>query len=350
MPKPPLKTVALSESYGQSGARVDMAQGLIEGVKVLGLVSKNRRRYLREAAQGGLRLYEGVRVNIDHPSGPNQSRGLRDRFGRLANVRMDGDDVRADLRFNPKHQMAEAVAWWVENDPEALGLSHNAVGQGRSDRDGTLVVEKILSVRSVDLVADPATTKSLFEGTMDPESDMGGAADPAGAGGGDLEAQIAQLVHGIASDGAMDKKAKLKKIAKALDLMADEGGDSDDSGPPPKPPAHPAGAEESLQALRASADPNVKKLVEQLDGYRAKDALASKLAKGRQLCEQMRLPGALVTDVFLDSLAEARDERHMKALIEDRRALAGRPRSASPAAPNGGGSVDAKQFAARLRS
>jgi hypothetical protein len=45
-----------------------------------------------------------------------------------------------------------------------VGLSHNV--EARTSRhDGQTIVEQILRVNSVDLVADPATTRGLFEST-----------------------------------------------------------------------------------------------------------------------------------------------------------------------------------------
>jgi hypothetical protein len=132
-------------------------------VTVLGLSSRNRRRYTPEAAAGALGLYEGALVNLDHPDRPDGPRSVRDRFGRLVNVRFEGGRVRADLRYNPEHPFAATLEWFAANDPGAIGLSHNAVGEGKEEA-GVFVVRKIVELRSVDLVAEPATTRGLFEG------------------------------------------------------------------------------------------------------------------------------------------------------------------------------------------
>ncbi len=151
----------LVECCRQPGARLDGASGLLRGVTVLGLASRNRRRYTPEAAAGALALYEGALVNLDHPDRPDGPRSVRDRFGRLVNVRFEGGRVRADLRYNPEHPFAPALEWFAANDPGAIGLSHNAVGEGK-DEAGVFVVRKIVELRSVDLVAEPATTRGLF--------------------------------------------------------------------------------------------------------------------------------------------------------------------------------------------
>jgi hypothetical protein len=84
-------------------------------------------------------------------------------MGRLQNVAYrPGDGLFGDLHVNPQHAMAEQLFWDAENAPENVGLSHDISGKvGR--RGGKTVVEAISLVRSVDLVADPATTSGLFE-------------------------------------------------------------------------------------------------------------------------------------------------------------------------------------------
>lgn len=53
--------------------------------------------------------------------------------------------------------------WDAEYAPENVGFSHNILARTTPQQDGTLLVEEITKVRSVDLVADPATTRGLFE-------------------------------------------------------------------------------------------------------------------------------------------------------------------------------------------
>ena len=73
-----------------------------------------------------------------------------------------GEGLFADFHFNPKHALAEQLAWDAEHAPENVGFSHNVEARiaRRADR---VVVEAITRVQSVDLVADPATTRGLFE-------------------------------------------------------------------------------------------------------------------------------------------------------------------------------------------
>jgi regulator of replication initiation timing len=151
--------------------RVDREKGVIYGVKIIGNVSKNGREYPQSTLARAKSMYEGKAVNIDHAAKPGEPRGVRDRFGNIRSVTERADGLYGDLHFNPKHALAEQVAWDAENNPSNIGLSHNSAGRVVS-RNGKAIVEEITSVASVDLVADPATTRGLFEGIDKGNHDM----------------------------------------------------------------------------------------------------------------------------------------------------------------------------------
>jgi hypothetical protein len=142
----------------------DPSAGVLRGVKLLGLRSRNGRVYREGALRGAMPLYEGAKVYVNHPAGdPLGPRDYRDRLGVVRNVRLvAGEGLFGDLHYNPRHPLAEQLAWDAEHAPRNVGLSHNVVARTRSAAEG-LVVEEITGVRSVDLVADPATTAGLFE-------------------------------------------------------------------------------------------------------------------------------------------------------------------------------------------
>lgn len=145
--------------------RLDKEAGIVRNVKIVGLKSQHGYKYPKKTLSTAIPLYEGMKVNVDHPprSKPGASRSYRDRFARLRQVHFVEDSgLHGDLHYNKKHQLAEQFEYDVEHDPENVGLSHNARGPVRR-RNGSLVCESIDQVRSVDLVADPATTSSLFE-------------------------------------------------------------------------------------------------------------------------------------------------------------------------------------------
>jgi hypothetical protein len=144
--------------------RVDRATGVLRGVKLLGLASRNGRRYRETALAEAIGLYEGAKVNVNHPKGhPHAPRDYQERLGVIRNVALrPSDGLFGNLHYNPKHPLAEQLAWDAEHSPENVGLSHNV--EARTSRAGEeTMVEAIVRVQSVDLVADPATTRGLFE-------------------------------------------------------------------------------------------------------------------------------------------------------------------------------------------
>ena len=153
--------------------RIDREQGVLRGVKLLGLDSRNGRKYSPAALESARGLYEGARVNVNHPkSHPLASRDYQDRLGLVRNIALrPGAGLFGDFHFNPKHALAEQLLWDAEHAPENVGFSHNV--QARTVRHGDeTLVEAILKVHSVDLVADPATTCGLFE-----QAQHGGASE-----------------------------------------------------------------------------------------------------------------------------------------------------------------------------
>ncbi len=154
--------------FGSEPLRIDREKCIVYGVKLLGFTSKNGRKYSKAAMESAVQLYEGARVNLNHPKErPDAPRGYQDRLGRVRNASVASDGLRGNLHYNPKHAITEQFLWDCENSPDSMGLSHNVDVDFRRDDDGGLLIESITKVRSVDLVADPATTKSLFESEGD---------------------------------------------------------------------------------------------------------------------------------------------------------------------------------------
>jgi len=273
---------------------VDREASMIRGVKVLGLKSKNGREYLPEAIRGAVSLYEGAKVNIDHGADPRQRRSYGERLGRLVGVREQADGLYADLHFNPKHALAEQLLWDAENAPGNLGLSHNA--EGRIVRRGSKsVIEQIFSVRSVDLVADPASTAGLFE------SEGGAAAE-----------------HHKREPKHEDSEMELKELT--LDGLRTA-----------RPDLIESITEAVTSQIRGSEeqkakDEKLKALQEELDGLKAAEAARQ---RDQSITEAIKAAGldpenkTVCSDLFRQSLREAKDDAAMKQLIEDRKALVG---------------------------
>jgi hypothetical protein len=166
---PARRVITLREDVRGRPRSVDAAAGIVRGVKVLGLVSDNGRRYLAEAVRAAAPLYEGKGVYLDHPARPGLQRSARDRIGWLQRVRVEADGLYADLHLLTSDPASAKILEAADKRPELFGLSHNAEGKGDHE-GGVFVVSEITEVRSVDLVADPATNKSLFEGRTMPRT------------------------------------------------------------------------------------------------------------------------------------------------------------------------------------
>ena len=273
----------INEYTNSRGVQLGVEEGVLRGVKILGPVSKNGRTYPKETMARALALYEGAKVNVNHPKGHELTpRSYESRLGRLENVRLgDGDSgMFADLRYNPKHALAEQLAWDAEHSPESVGFSHNVAAKTR--RQGkTSVVEEITKVQSVDLVADPATTNGLYEAadqtsTSKESDDM---ADTLTLG--QLKADYPQLIESIAD-------AAVAAFKESTDQKA--------------------------------RDAETKTLKEELDAYKVKEKLAADRQAVDKLIEAAKLPKLAVTDVFVESLMAA-DEATRTKLIEDRRTV-----------------------------
>ena len=148
-------------------ASIDREKGIIRGVKLLGLRSKNKRNYdtpgVRKSAMEALK---GAQVFIDHPAVPSQPRSYRDKIGVVGQTVtfLEGKGHFGDIHYNPKHPCAEQFLWDVQNASKSLGMSVNAVVKsGKTDNAGDTVIEEVQSIRSVDIVSKPATTAGMFE-------------------------------------------------------------------------------------------------------------------------------------------------------------------------------------------
>lgn len=232
--------------------KVDRERGIIHRAKMIGTISRNKGEYPLPTLHEARDLYEGAKCNTNHPdrANPAADRDTDDRLGIFRNVTVESDGTYGDLHVLKSHPMAERVFEAAENPElvDAFGFSHNAHTIREQAPDGHVIHKRITRVRSVDLVADPATTKSIFESEspMEPnDPTLGGtqiadptatnAAEPAAA----VEAEpLDQVLDSIqskylpkiraAADKAERKKIAAemaKKIDDAVKLFADEDQD-----------------------------------------------------------------------------------------------------------------------------
>jgi hypothetical protein len=314
---------------GSQRLRVDRAAGIIRGVKLLGLQSKNGRRYRDGALAEAAVLYEGAKVNINHPKGhPLSPRDYQDRLGVIRGVQFRaGDGLFGDLHFNPKHSLSEQLVWDAEHAPQNVGLSHNVLARTTKSGDET-VVEAITKVQSIDLVADPATTAGLFEHDQEPSSSA------------------------VAGEPAPDLTWDTVTIEQLERRRPDLIGE-----------------------VRRQGESQLVELRRQVEELMAREAASQRRARIEELLFEHGLPllgsnnqerKQILSESFLQSLLNVEDDRSLRQLVEERaelirsaRGWAGRsgrgdrkPRSRAQAILAGGAGTKCEtvaEFAAALR-
>lgn len=151
--------------FPENAPRVDAEAGVLYGVKLLGEVSKNGRRYKPEAMKAAVPKYEGLKSYVDHPEQKNLSedRKFKDWSGVFRNVRYEsGKGIFADQHLLKTGDYFEGIVEAAQKFPTSVGYSHVADGQSRME-GAEEIIESITDVFSVDLVTDPATTAGFFE-------------------------------------------------------------------------------------------------------------------------------------------------------------------------------------------
>lgn len=144
-----------------AGSSVDRRAGTIANVVICGFESANGRDYPAPVFKRDFAKYEGRPVNADHA----QSATVDRRLGWFSGVKVGEDGKpRGTLNLLKSHPLYERVMEAAERNPALFGFSHVAYCKTRTER-GREVVEAIERVESIDLVADPATTKGLYEST-----------------------------------------------------------------------------------------------------------------------------------------------------------------------------------------
>lgn len=201
---------------------VDRENAVIRGVKILGAHSKNKREYLAEAIRSAIPLYEGARVNVNHAAKgkENEVRGYEEQLGDFRAVAYrENDGLYGDFHFNPKHPLAEQMMWDAEHAPHRLGMSHVVEGK-TSYRGGSLIVEAIAKVKSIDLVTKPATTSGLYE-HEEPIQESTMNLDELKAKHPDLVAELKSsiLAEHADSEAAKNHDAEFQKLREEVETL-----------------------------------------------------------------------------------------------------------------------------------
>jgi hypothetical protein len=235
-PPTPTSPRRVRECCGAGMGEATVAPGVVTNCKLISRKSTHGYEYTQEALRKAAGLYEGAVVFIDHdsdtpPGTRPKPRPFLSRFGRVVNVREDpeGDGLRFDFKYNPKHLYAPTFEGWVESDPQSVGFSHDALSR-MAEQDGKTTAVEVVKVYSVDLVAVPATTRGLRESQVDDIFDTSAASPEAPATEPEAapescEDHLIAACTAVLKDAALGTKEKLAKIKDILKVMdgADAG-------------------------------------------------------------------------------------------------------------------------------
>ena len=348
------KTIVQLREAATGFDSIDEAEGVIRGVRVLGLKSRNGRRYMAEAASRAADKYSEARVFVDH-SKTKGARGMAEWWGVLREVRVAEDGgLRADLHYNKQHPMTGQLIEAAKRFPKRFGLSHVASGSTEQQGRETVVTE-IEEVMSVDVVSDPATTQGLFESVDTIQTTFGEILEqheskvafvkqlredmaptvgqmpvsmPAASADAGPEAQVATafrtLLVSVIDDEALDtpgKLAKLKAIMTVKDKAQDAitGGKPTDATDPTKTDGAKPADEGKKQPAQESDDVAALKaenanLREELDRRNLTDACTKLLVESGREATEIRVKALM-----------ALPEDARKTLVESWPAAAGEP-------------------------
>ena len=307
--------------------RLNRELNIIEGTTLIGPLSSNgvnkKRRYSETALKKIAEMAEGLPSYLNHvaPELAFKPRAVETLAGRHRNVRFDPvtQSVKSDMYIMPTQ--APLVFGLAETFGDHIGNSLVSKGVVTMEGD-TEVVQDILQLRSADLVSDPASTRGLFEGkgaddatpvTIVDLIESFHAAHMQHHQGGthvDLAAILAYLKEKpedqklLAEHYGFTAKADTAKLAESMDAVKTE-----------------------LATAKAALAERDTKLVEakvELDGFKAKDALAEKRLKLSEAIEAHPLKkeyGTKVKDLISTdfvTLLEGLDEAGWKKHLDDR--------------------------------
>ena len=271
---------------------------IIQNVSLLGAVSLNGRVYTREAMQDAVKLYNGVQVFANHPGFQDLTgtggRKFEDLAGKILNTRLVGDRVKGDVHLIEDEPIGEKLKKIAEQMPELVGFSHRARGEAERAEDGTVVIKRLLEVKALEIVVDPATTNGLFESVIETsEEEEEEMKDFTGVTIEQLKAARPDLIEGITNAVKADLTTE-GEHTKELD-------------------------ESKARVIELEAEN--KELTTKVDAFEAADALRDRKDLVDAKLKDADLPEKAVTKQFRKDLEAAEDEAAIDAQIKDRKEL-----------------------------
>jgi len=255
---------------------VDLENHLVLNVALAGQLSRNGYEYSPEALAAAVPLYESKPVFLDHSSvrGRPLERSTRDLVGSITNPRFVSGRIRGDIRVL-ETESGQMFLKLVESRAPNVGMSHVVLAERSGDGKQ---VQKISDVLSVDVVINPATTRTFTESMATTEM----TEEPSGSAGEDC-------------------------CSAPLPVAA---------APATGCPACPLKTKEAA-ALREERD----SLVLQIEQLKAEVQLHREKASIRALIADFGLPAESLSECFQQQLLSASTDEHRRQLLQDRMQL-----------------------------
>ena len=277
--------------------KLDKENRLIKGVSLLRPTSTNKyfpgstgTRFTEAFLTQIANEVNGKKIYADHVSKDELDkhygiRSVHDLIGYYENGRMENGIPKADIRY-----LSNQASWiepLVEEMADKVGLSIAAKGEMIFDRStGIVEATNLKKLGSIDLVTETGSTINMFESKHDE---------------GAKEMEYEKITMADLIENRPDIIESLTESVKA-DLSTKTEVDK-----------YKKLNEKILEAN--------KKLKLQVDEFQVKEAARKKAEKITALIKESKIPEEFITDVFTESLMEAKDEERVKKLIEDRKAL-----------------------------
>jgi len=183
-------------------AKIDKENGWIDDVVIMSSVSSNNRFYTAPALQSAAQKLNGRPAFFGHGGGARDIK--KDLIGNFSDLRIEKNKLLARLNVLEKEQ--NFVFEIAEKMPDVAGFSLDADVAGHYDERGCLIVDEFNAGHSVDLVTNPATTKSIFEEKQRKET-------------GEMELVELEKKVRILEETAKEKGEKLEAAQKKIRIM-----------------------------------------------------------------------------------------------------------------------------------
>ena len=311
--------------------KIDRESGIIKDVIILSGTSLNKRTYPSNVLKESVVLFEGIRVFMDHPESDTTSRSVKDLVGQFKDVYYDGADNKVKGNFYVLKSFQEWMFSIAESMPDIAGMSINGAGSVKKTQTGE-IVEKLVSMKSVDLVVQPATTKGLFEekkeekkeqnkGDVDDMVDVNITLEMLKAEHNDVLKQYEkEVMEGIEISELRENYAASQKTISELkekydaskktitDLTAEAGEKSDADA-------------KAYEAKEKELNETVTTLKLKVEEFEIKEKLAQKKELVERLITEAGLPEKAVSPLLKELLLVVESEEKMRAILEDRKAF-----------------------------